>query len=130
MEEFGDVRSNVFQLTMECPRYCALKNKIPPLKAVFHLWTVQDSNLPPPHCKCGALPDELTAQSATIVTEEIIHEYYFFSTFFTMLNYFFCVSASERMWSMKSLNSTFPAFNAFGRSELSVNPGRVFISSR
>ena len=25
-------------------------------------WTVQDSNLPPPHCKCGALPDELTAQ--------------------------------------------------------------------
>lgn len=24
-------------------------------------WTVQDSNLPPPHCKCGALPDELTA---------------------------------------------------------------------
>ena len=28
----------------------------------FMLWTVQDSNLPPPHCKCGALPDELTAR--------------------------------------------------------------------
>ena len=26
------------------------------------MWTVPDSNRSPPHCKCGALPNELTAQ--------------------------------------------------------------------
>ena len=32
-------------------------------KSNSELWTVPDSNRRPPHCKCGALPTKLTAQS-------------------------------------------------------------------
>ena len=38
---------------------------VPQIKTPFGTfiwWTLQDSNLPPPHCKWGALPDELRAQ--------------------------------------------------------------------
>ena len=29
----------------------------------YYRWTVPDSNRSPPHCKCGALPNELTARN-------------------------------------------------------------------
>ncbi len=34
----------------------------PPLQQT-EMWTLQDSNLPPPACKAGALPDELRAHT-------------------------------------------------------------------
>lgn len=44
-----------------------------PLKGFFCcVWTRQDSNLPPPACKAGALPDELRALVIYIFTRNSI----------------------------------------------------------
>ena len=36
------------------------------LSSNSELWTVPDSNRSPPHCKCGALPNELTAREQVV----------------------------------------------------------------
>ncbi len=106
---------------------------ISPLSAdLLILWTVQDSNLPPPHCKCGALPDELTA---LLLFAHNVNYYTQRRIFFhppygvTMEDCFFFI-ASVMTWSRKSEKSTCPALSAFGSSDSSVSPGSVFISSR
>ena len=41
-------------------------DELPKTKVLSDWWTVPDSNRLPPHCKCGALPSELTALIETL----------------------------------------------------------------